>query len=155
MSVIYDVKAAVITILGNDSTLDAVDQRWAPPTEAEDYQQEPEVIYLSDCEIVEDDWAELGRHQGTGRRRQTWRVSVSVLVARTGDDPQSTEQRAWEIWDRLELDIRTDVFATGSLIRAAGALQFDDITAFQVTGVWGPQAWAARIDGRIFFQAIT
>jgi hypothetical protein len=155
MSVIPAVKAAILEVLGNEATLDTVDKRWAPPTEAEDYAQEPEAIYLSDSEIVEDDWADVTRGLGTGRRRQVFRVNVSVLVAQTGDDPQTAEERAWVIYGIAETALRTDLFGASSVIRAAGVLQFDDISAFQTTGVWGPQQWACRIDMRLFFQALT
>jgi hypothetical protein len=155
MSHIPALKAAILEVIGNEATLNTVDQRWAPPTEAEDYQQEPEAIYFGDTEIVEDDWADVTPGLGTGRRQQVYRISIGILVARTGDDAQGPEERAWEIYGIVENALRTDIFSAPSTIRAAGPLQFNDISAFATTGVWGPQQWACRIDMRLFFQAIT
>ena len=158
MSTAPAVKAAILTILTADSDLNTVDKRWAPPTEAEDYAQEPEAIYFGDTEIVDDNWASLGKSAGTGRRRETYRVTITVLVAQTGDNPQAAEERAWNLWGQVADDLRTDLFAgtpagSTSLLVAAGARQFDQITATQTTGVWGPQQWAARIDGRVTLTA--
>lgn len=153
MSTAPAVKAAILQILIGDTNLDAVDKRWQPPTEAEDYGQEPEATFFGDVEIVDDNWSQLGRADGQGRRRESYWVGISVLVAQIGDDPLTTEQRAWAIWDYLVAGIRTDLFAPSSLIRDAGAYQFDQITARQTDGVWAPQMWAARIDGRILFNA--
>jgi hypothetical protein len=155
MSLIPAVKSAILELLGNEATADLVDQRWAPPTEAEDYNQEPEAIYFGDTEIVEDDWADVTRGLGTGRRHRVFRISIGILVARTGDDAQGPEERAWAIYDIVEGLIREDIFSAPSTLRTAGVLQFDDISAFATTGVWGPQAWASRIDMRLFFQANT
>ena len=58
MSVIPEVVEAVMAILEADSAdFSAVDVRWAPPTESEDYGQEPESFYFGDVEIVDDNWS--------------------------------------------------------------------------------------------------
>ena len=158
MSTAPTVKAAILTVLGNDVDLAAVDRRWAPPTESEDYGQDPESIFFGDVEIVDDNWSQIGRADGQGRRRESYWVAITVLVAQTGDDPQAAETRAWAIWTMVRENIRTDLFAgtpagADSELRDAGVYQFDQITARQSTGVWSPQMWAARVDGRILFLA--
>lgn len=140
-------KQAILTILGTVPDLATVDQRWAPPTEETDVSDE--MLWLGDTEIVDDNWAALGN----GRRRETYRVAVTVWVRNWGDDPQTVEQRAWAIWADVANALRTDIRAAPSTLRSAGVRQFDQITATQTNGVAGPQQWGARIDARITFIA--
>jgi len=147
-------KAAVLAILNADTDFDAVDKRWSPPTESEDVAVGGEAVFFGDTEIVDSNWASLGKSQGQGVRNETYRLAITVWVAQYGDDPQIVEERAWALWGDVEDALRTDLFAgtpqgSESLIRAAGVTQFDQITALQSTGVFGPQQWGARIDAKV------
>lgn len=149
-------KAAILTILAADTNLVGVDRRWAPPTENEDATVQGEAVWFGDTEIVDDNWASLGSAQGKGRRRETYRLTLTVWVAQFGDDPQTTETRAWAIWNLIDGDLRTDLFTRpGSLLIAAGVQTFGQITATQSTGVFSPSQWGARVDARVTFQATT
>ena len=151
-----DCKDAILAIT-EAIGLTAVDHRWTPPTEGEDYPtQEPEATYFGDTEIVDDDWAELGANAGRGTRMETFRVTVTILVVQTGDDARPPEVRMWAIRDAIQNAMRTDLFSgPSSLLRQAGVLQFGQITGLASTGVWGPSQWASRFDGRITFQSRT
>jgi hypothetical protein len=153
MAIVTATKAAILEVLAATPDLATVDRRWAPPTEGEDYAQEPEAVFFDTTEFG-DDWSALGAGAGAGRRQKTYRITIVVLVAQSGDDPQATEERAEHIWELVEDALRTDVFAgPASILRAAGVQQFDDINGTQGPGVWGPNQWAARVDGRVTFTA--
>jgi hypothetical protein len=149
-------KAAILTVLGAAGALTGVDRRWSPPTEGEDYNLTNEKIFFGDTEILDDNWTALGNFQ----RRETYRLTISAWVAQEGDDPQATETRVWAIWAAVQNALVADLQAgvpkgSASLLRAAGVRQFDQITALQSTGVFSPEAWGAKVDGRITFIADT
>lgn len=153
-------KSAVLTILDADAALDTVDLRWAPPTENEDFSQVNEAIFFGDTEILDDNWSSLGKYTGMGRRKETYRLTITAWVAQFGDEPRTVEERVWAIWADITEALRTDLFAgtphgSASLLRAAGVQQFDQITALQSTGVFSPQQWGSRVDGRVTFTATT
>jgi len=145
-------KAAILAILNADAGLAGVDRRWSPPTEGEDYSAVNEKIFFGDTEILDENWASLG----AGKRRESYRLTLSAWVAQEGDDPQATETRAWAIWKTVRIALRTDMLLpSGSLLKAAGVMKFDQVTALQSTGVFSPQQWGAKVDGRIVFTANT
>lgn len=149
-------KAAILAILTADAGLATVDKRWSPPTEAEDYSAINEKIFFGDTEILDDNWTALGRAQGAGLRRETYRLTITAGVVQEGDDPQTAEVRMWAIWNVITQALRTDLMLpSGSLLRGAGVLQFDQISALQSTGIFSPQAWIAKVDGRVTFTANT
>jgi hypothetical protein len=149
-------KAAILTILAADTDLASVDRRWSPPTENEDVPVGLEAIFFGDTEIVDDNWASLGSSQGAGRRRENYRLMITVWVAQFGDDPQAAEQRAWDLWSQVYSDLRVDLFTQGgSQLRTAGVQTMGQITALQSTGVFSPSQWGARVDARVTFTATT
>jgi hypothetical protein len=153
MSSIPACKAAILQLLAANTDLAGVDLRWAPPTEGEDIPPGGEAVYLMDTEIVDDNWATLGRNQGQGTRREEYRVGIGAWVAQYGDDPQATETRMWALWTEILSTIATDIFAAPSVLRLAGVETVGQVTALQSTGPFDPERWAARVDGRVTFRA--
>lgn len=153
---IPECKDAILAVLAAVGGLTTVDRRWSPPTEGEDYNLTNEKIFFGDTEILDENWSRLGQ----GNRRETYRLTISVWVAQEGDDPRAAELRVWALWKFVRIALVADLFAgnpqgSASLIRAAGVRQFDQITALQSTGVFSPEAWGSKVDGRITFIADT
>lgn len=141
-------KAAILQILDAVTDLDTVTQSWAGPTKDEDFTGE--MIFLGAVEN-EEDWASLGNL----RRRETYTVALTVWVEQWGDDPQTAEQRAFEIWGYVTEALRDDLRGPSPVLRAAGVQQYNDIRFRQITGPATPEKWGARIDASITFTATT
>jgi hypothetical protein len=104
-SAIPAAKAAILTILEARPAMAGVTLAWAAPTKDEDYTET--MVFLGDVERASD-WAELG----TGRRKEDFSVGLTVFVEMWGDDPQSTEERAYELLDEVEDALRDDIRAS-------------------------------------------
>jgi hypothetical protein len=141
-------KAAILTILDAVTELDAVTQSWAGPTKDEDFTGE--MIFLGEV-TNEDDWVYLGN----ARRRETYTVALTVWVEQWGDDPQTAEQRAYELWGYVTEALRDDLRGPAPVLRAAGVQQYNGIRFRQITGPATPEKWGARIDASITFTATT
>jgi hypothetical protein len=79
---------------------------------------------------------------------------VTVYVERWGDDPQSTEQRVYALWDEVTYTLRDDIApGAAAALRTAGLLDYGQITFRQSTAPAAGDKWGARLDGQISFRA--
>jgi hypothetical protein len=142
------VKAALLTILGNNVDLNAVSKSWAGPTRDEDYTGE--MVFLGEVNN-EDNWQDISPQL---RRNESYRLAVTVWVEQWGDDPQAAEERVYTIWGEVTETLRDDFEPAGAgVLRAAGVLQYGQITFRQITGPATPEKWGARIDAQVTFTA--
>jgi hypothetical protein len=142
-------KTALLTILGARPALAAVNVSRSEPTKDEDVTN-PRMIFLGAVESAEN-WSTLGAQ----RRRETYRLGITVYAEDWGDDPDAAETAAFGLWAEVTDGLRDDLRAQPSTLRTAGVQQYDDITFRQTTGPASAEKWGARIDGQITFTATT
>jgi hypothetical protein len=152
-STVPAVKAALLTLLQARPALSSVLVSWSGPTRDEDFTTATgavEMVFLGDANSDET-WQDLSPQL---RRTETYRLGVTVYAERWGDDPQATEQRVYALWDEVTDTLRDDIAPGGAgTLRAAGLLDYGQITFRQTTAPAAGDKWGARLDGQISFRA--
>jgi hypothetical protein len=152
-STVPAVKAALLTLLQARPGLANVLVSWSGPTKDEDFSSpngDVEMVFYGDANSDET-WQDLSPQL---RRTETYRLGVTVYVERWGDDPQSTEQRVYALWDEVTDTLRDDVAPGGAgSLRTAGLLDYGQITFRQTTAPAAGDKWGSRLDGQVQFRA--
>jgi hypothetical protein len=146
-------KAALLTLLQARAGLDGVQISWSGPTRDDDFNSggnNVEMIFLGEAN-TEENWQDISPQL---RRTETYRLGVTVYVEQWGDDPQSAEERTYELWDEVRDTLRDDLAPGGAAeLRAAGVLDYGQITFRQMTAPAASEKWGSRLDGQVSFRA--
>ena len=109
--------------------------RYGQPTEGEDAPFGGEAVLLGESRIR----SPLTR-MGSGMRDEAFSLRFVVDVRHDGDDEQTTEARAWALYDAAVAAVIANPTISGTVNRIAE----DGISAAQVN-VPEPQAWRTQI----------
>lgn len=75
---------------------------------------ENEHVWVGDSEDWTQEWAAIGSR----RREETYNLSLFVVVVRPGDNEEEATDRAFEIWNQIQEDVRDNV-TLGESVRIA------------------------------------
>lgn len=108
-STVPTVKAYLLSLFQQATDLTGVTVVWAAPTKEEDYDYD--MLWLGETTDTDEEFRRLGAQS----IHETYEVPVVFQAYIAGDDPQSTEERAWEMRAAIIDALRADL-TLGDLI---------------------------------------
>jgi hypothetical protein len=138
-------KANLLDQLAARSGLAGVRFNWSASMHAEDYVG-GENIYLGNVRNKQE-WGAIRRT--TLPKNEEYILYIFAQVHRLGDDPQGTEERAWELISEIEGTLRADPTIGGVDNREGASLVQVDMS----TRPAEPQGWLAKATAQISCHA--
>lgn len=140
-------KAQLLAMFAARDGLAGVHIDWAAPTKTEGYTG-GENVWLGDIDDMQT-WGAIAR--ATLPKDEDYTIEFVAQAHREGDDPQATEERAWELVAEIEGALRADPSINGINNREAASLTRVKMT----TRPAEPQGWLAKATGQITCHART
>lgn len=141
-STVPAVKAALLSLLKQSADLTGVTITWAAPVKEEDYTGD--MVWLGDVIDTDEEFRRLGAQSV----HESYDVAVHFQSYMAGNDPQTTEERAWEIRAAVVNLLRSDLTLGGLINEWIGAFP----THLEVRPA-NPSGWLAKGTVRIECRA--
>lgn len=135
-------KAAILSLLNASADLTGVAISWAAPTKEDEYTED--MVWLGDVDPYNQEFVNLGG----GKVDEEYDLEITAQAFLSGDDPQTTEERAWELRSAIVEILRADKTLSSTINKWSGPYP-----GAMTTRPATPNGWLAKTTVRLTCRA--